>query len=78
MECCSTKPTILCRVCKLSACMQHSLSFKRLHPPADMLSPNGREMFLCGEIALGYVSEAGIVILQDIKAVRDAYVPTKS
>jgi hypothetical protein len=63
-KCCATNPRIMCRVCKQSACMNHIVSFKRVHPMENMLAPSGREMYSCGEIPITYIIESGIVVLE--------------
>lgn len=61
-KCCATTPRILCRVCKVSACMKHMIVFKRNHPPANILAPTGREMFTCGEKLVSFIIENSVVV----------------
>ena len=65
LECCLAWPRILCTNCKACACGRHYMMFKKAHPPANLLTPSGREIFDCMGTGVSYFIEYGMIILQN-------------
>lgn len=74
---CCEAPKLYCNICKKGVCNKHRIDLLRLHTETRTLTPAGLPIFLCGDVAVSYITVEGVVVFESMLKVAEKIVNGK-